>query len=155
MVTLREVTPADLPALHQFQLDEQANRMAAVIPRDAQAFEALWSKVLKDPAVWPRAILADGELAGSISCFKMDGLDAVGYWIAREQWGRGIATAALRLLLTQVSVRPLHARVAAHNEASLRVLTRCGFAVVGRRFSPGDARYLECEEVVLELRESV
>ncbi len=126
--------------------------MAAVIPRDEAAFSAVWEKSLSEPGVTAWAIIADGTLVGSIACFKMDGLDAVGYWIAKEHWGRGIATRALELLLEAVTVRPLHARAARHNVASIRVLERCGFVVTGYRLSPGDARYLECEEAMLILR---
>jgi RimJ/RimL family protein N-acetyltransferase len=63
--------------------------------------------------------------------FVRDGERQVGYWIARDRWGRGIATAALTALLEQVTERPLCARVAAHNRGSLRVLEKCGFRLVG------------------------
>ncbi len=125
--------------------------MAAVHPRDPDAFHAQWEKIFADPTVVARAIVADGSLAGSISCFKLDGQDAVGYWIAREHWGRGIASAALRLLLEEVAVRPLYARAARHNVASIRVLERCGFKITGYQVSPGTDRYVACEEVLMRL----
>jgi RimJ/RimL family protein N-acetyltransferase len=81
----------------------------------------------------------------------MDGQDAVGYWIAREHWGRGIATRALGLLLEEVAIRPLHARAARTNAASIRVLERCGFRVTGYEHSPETERYPACEEAVLLL----
>ena len=81
----------------------------------------------------------------------MDGEDAIGYWIAKEHWGRGIASRALELLLQEVPRRPLVARVARHNGASLRVLERCGFRVMGCRESPASERYRACEEVLLRL----
>jgi RimJ/RimL family protein N-acetyltransferase len=37
----------------------------------------------------------------------------------------------LRLFVEQTHERPLHAVVAEHNAASLRVLDKCGFAHVG------------------------
>jgi RimJ/RimL family protein N-acetyltransferase len=75
----------------------------------------------------------------------------VGYWIAAEHWGRGIATRALSLLLELVATRPLHARVARDNVASIRVLERNGFSLTGYEWSPGDERYIECEEAILML----
>lgn len=54
-------------------------------------------------------------------------LREVGYWVARELWGGGIATAALAGLLLVETRRPLYAGVA----GSLRVLEKCGFAVCG------------------------
>ena len=51
----------------------------------------------------------------------------MGYWIGREYWGRGVATAALRSLLEVIPERPLHPLVAAGNAGSIRVLEKCGF----------------------------
>jgi len=150
-VRLRSVEVADLPALYQIQAEPEGSRMAAVIPRTEEAFHAHWAKVLCDANVVPRVILADEVLAGSISCFQREGLNFLGYWLAREHWGKGIASRALALLLEDVSIRPLHARAARTNVASLRVLQRCGFVVTGYRHSPADERCLECEEAMFVL----
>ena len=150
-VRLREVVDADLPTFFRHQLDPDANRMCVSHPRDEATFHAHWAKVLADPTVVCKAILADGELVGRIGCFQMDGLDAVGYWIGQEFWGRGIATRALALLLEEVPLRPLHARAAKSNVASIRVLERCGFAVTGYRMSLPDDLFPECEEALLVL----
>jgi RimJ/RimL family protein N-acetyltransferase len=47
-----------------------------------------------------------------------------------------------------VTVRPLHARAAASNTASIKALLRCGFTLVETKFSPEspNGRYLACEE---------
>ena len=125
--------------------------MAMTNPRSADSFEIHWEKALADPDVTAKVISVRNVLAGCISCFKSDGLDSVGYWIGREFWGQGIASRALELLLEQVSVRPLHARVATGNRASLRVLQKCGFVVQSVQMSPADVRYQECEEAFLVL----
>lgn len=174
-VRLRPVVPADLPAIFQMQLDPEGNQMAMVKPRDAAAFHAAWEGIFADPRVVPRVIVAGndsgignsavtsagesyrggssggGGMLGVISCFQRDGLDYIGYWIEREHWGKGLATRALALLLHEVTRRPLYARVAATNPASLRVLTRNGFTEVSREWSPGTDRLLACEEVILKL----
>ena len=150
-IRLRPVVPGDLPTLFQFQLDPESNRLAAVIPRDLDTFNAVWEKIFADPTVVARAVLAEGTLVGSIGCFKMDGLDAVGYGIARQHWGKGIATRALTLLLEEVTIRPLHARAARANAPSIRVLEKCGFVITGYRHSPGTDRYLACEDADLVL----
>jgi len=142
---------ADLPALFEHQADPESVKMAVVFPRDAEAFTAHWTKILADPSIVARTIIADDALAGSVSCFEMDGLRSVGYWIAREHWGRGIATRALALLLAEIPQRPLHARVARSNAASIRVLEKNGFAVTAYRVSPADGRFPECEEAILVL----
>ncbi len=150
-VRLRGVESRDLPTLFEFQLDPEANRLAATNPRSAAAFNAHWEKILEDPNVTVKAILVGDRLAGYVSCFKSESLDLVGYWIGKEFWGQGVATRALELLLAKAPIRPLHARVAVANGASLRVLQKCGFAIVRYQKSPANDRFAECEEAVLEL----
>jgi RimJ/RimL family protein N-acetyltransferase len=130
-VRLREVVPDDLPMHFAQQRDPESTRIAAVAPRDRPAFDAHWRTILEDPSVVVRTVLADGTPVGSVLSFLRDGRRHVGYWIAREHWGRGIATAALGALLDEVRERPLFATVAAGNHGSRRVLERCGFRPVG------------------------
>ncbi|MFN0134162.1 MAG: GNAT family N-acetyltransferase [Phycisphaerales bacterium] len=92
-----------------------------------------------------------GTILGSINCFQMDGLDAVGYWIAREHWGLGIASRALALFFAEVTRRPLHARAALTNAASIRVLRKGGFRITGTFFGAATDRYPACEVVSLIL----
>lgn len=152
-VRIRPVASEDLPTLFEFQLDTESNQMAFTHPRSADDFDAHWSKILNDPSVVARAIVADASLAGCISCFTCDGTDSIGYWIGKQFWGRGIATRALTLLLEEVRSRPLHSRVAVSNIASIRVLENCGFHEVRREWSPATERYVECEEIVMGLSE--
>lgn len=155
-VRLRRTTHEDVAALFEIQLDPAGNELAGTKPRDRAAFEARWEEILKmpqDPAVrvTPRVILADGELVGSINVFPQEGVDSIGYWIARGHWGRGIATRAVALLVAEVEVRPLFARVIAHNVASLRALEKNGFVAVLRGAAEGNERYVGGERVVLRL----
>lgn len=151
-VSLRPVGPGDLPRMYEMQLDPESNRMAVTTPRSREAFDAHWAKVLGDPANTTRAVLLDGRVVGSVSCFPTDGEDHVGYWIDRAWWGRGIASRALELLLREVTQRPLVAAAATGNGASLRVLQKCGFVIEHVRHSPATERYPACEEAVLVLR---
>lgn len=75
----------------------------------------------------------------------------VTYWIGRSAWGRGIASRALELLLEAVPVRPLYARAASDNIASLRVLRKAGFEIVGTEIAYAAARKHEIEETILRL----
>ena len=152
-VRLRTIESADLPVLYGFQLDTEANQLAATNPRNVDQFNDHWQKILNDPSVTVRSIQVDDELAGCISCFKSDGHDSIGYWIGKNFWGQGVATQALRLLLGEVSARKIRARVAVSNAGSLRVLQKCGFRIIGHRHSPADERYHECEEAILELEQ--
>jgi len=148
---LRAVTKDDLPTLFEHQSDPESNRMAAFPPRDRDAFGAHWVKILADPKVLTRAISVDGVLAGYVLSFERFGKREVGYWIAREHWGRGIATRALAAFLLLDPVRPLYARVATHNTGSIRVLQKCGFAVTDEEDgSPGPIDD-GIEDVILKL----
>ena len=101
--------------------------MAAFNSRDRAAFDQHWAKILADENNLNQTIVADDHVAGNIASFLMEGQREVGYWIERAFWGRGIASAALSAFLRLEQRRPLHAGVAKHNAASLRVLQKCGF----------------------------
>ena len=126
-VVLREVTEEDLPIFFEHQRDPEANRMAAFAARDRDAFMAHWTKLLGDPSLETRAVVADGQVAGNIGNWEQSSLRLIGYWIGREFWGRGVATQALSAFLDEVTTRPLYAHVATTNVASIRVLEKCGF----------------------------
>ena len=134
---LREVLPADLAAHFAQQDDAEANAMAAVPTRDRAAFDALWERLLADPAVYLRSVVAGEEVVGSVLSLPRDDGRHVGYRVGREHWGRGIATAALGLMLGEIAERPLLAVVALHNERSLRVVAKHGFTRVGERVEGG------------------
>lgn len=126
-VELREVTEDDLPIFFEHQLDKTAADMAAFPSRDLAPFMAHWDKILADPSIAKRTILFNGEVAGNIVSFGPANERCVGYWLGHDFWGRGVATAALRLFLKVESTRPLFALVAAHNAGSIQVLAKCGF----------------------------
>ena len=153
-VTLREVAPSDLPIFFEQQLDPAANHMAAFTrgdPADREAFDAHWARILGDDAVTAKTILCDARVAGHIASFERSGEPEVTYWIGREYWGRGVATQALRALLGDLEPRPLYARVAEDNAASIRVLQKCGFRISGRDKGFANARGEETEELILTL----
>jgi RimJ/RimL family protein N-acetyltransferase len=154
-VQLREVAEADLPIFFEFQLDPEANYMAAFTakdPSDRAAFMAHWAKILADDSIVKRTIIHDGQVVGSIVRFEQDGKPEVGYWIGKEHWGKGIATSALSQFLNVVTERPLYAAAARDNVASIRVLEKCGFAITGYGKWFSNARGEEIEEAILELR---
>jgi RimJ/RimL family protein N-acetyltransferase len=80
---------------------------------------------------------------------------AVGYWIGRDYWGKGVATRALSNFLRLVKTRPLYAHVAEHNVASLRVLEKCGFQLSGKAKVTAAGSGGEIEEFILKLDDGV
>ena len=75
----------------------------------------------------------------------------VTYWLGKAYWGRGIATQALAAFLRVQQRRPLIARVAKDNIASIRVLQKCGFVLTAETKGFANARGAEIEEVILTL----
>ena len=101
-----------------------------------------------------RAVVVDGEVAGTIGSWGDLGEREVTYWIGRAYWGKGIATYALNAFLTVDPSRPLHARVASDNVASRRVLEKCGFRVIATERGFAEARSAKIEEAVLRLEQA-
>ena len=151
-IRLRDVTESDLPIFFEQQRDPVANEMAAFPARDRVAFIAHWAKIRDDETNILKTVLYDDRVAGNIVSWEHSGEREVGYWLGREFWGKGIATWALSLFLEQVTMRPLHAHVAKHNRASIRVLEKCGFTITGEDKGLSIAGSEEVEEVILILR---
>lgn len=131
LLTLAEVTDADLPFLFAIQQDPASNHMADVAPRDAATFAAHWTKIRSNPDSIARVIRADGERAGLVLSFIRDGVRELGYWIDQPHWGLGIASRAVREFLPLDPNRPLTARVVKDNAGSIRVIERNGFTRTG------------------------
>ena len=128
---LREVEDGDLDALFAQQADPESYLLADVKTRDREAFDAHWAKIRSDPDTLLRVIDDDGHVAGHVLSFIRDGERELGYWIDRERWGRGLASAAVAEFLTIETRRPLSAHVAPGNLASVRVLEKSGFTRTG------------------------
>jgi RimJ/RimL family protein N-acetyltransferase len=150
-VRLRAVEDGDLPVFYAHQRDSEASRMAAFPSREHDAFLAHWAKIRATPQeTIIRTILCAGQVAGNVGSWVQGGERHVSYWVGREFWGRGIASAALALLLAEVQARPLYAHVISHNVASIRVLQKCGFVILGSEKFPDNAGG-EIEEIILTL----
>jgi RimJ/RimL family protein N-acetyltransferase len=150
-VRLRNVAEGDLPIFFDQQCDPDALRMAAVVPRDREAFLAHWTKLLADWTVPVRTVLLGGQVAGNVVSWERDCKRLVGYWIGKHYWGKGVATRALREFLGIVQARPLYAHVAKHNIGSIRVLEKCGFTICVEETEALGAPSDGVEELVLKL----
>jgi RimJ/RimL family protein N-acetyltransferase len=105
--------------------------------KDAAAFIA-YARAMTPETLF--AIDVEDKAVGGIGFFLQTDVERVsaeiGYWLGEPFWGRGIATDALSAVtqygiahyrLTRVFALPF-----AHNEASCRVLEKCGYALEGR-----------------------
>ena len=153
-VTLRPLEDRDLDAIYEQATDPESIRMAAFTSEhqtDRRAFLDRMARLRADTSVSNRVIDVDGALAGTIASFRIDDQLEVTYWVDRAQWGKGIATAALQLLLAETAERPVYARAASDNVGSLRVLEKAGFRRIGVDRGYANGRGEEIEETIMRL----
>ena len=97
------------------------------------------------PDPWGSHLFFDGDGAlvgfGGFKGAPREGEVEIGYAIAPARQGRGLATAAARLLVERARIAGVE-RVTAHTlperNASTMVLSRCGFRLTGARTDPDD-----------------
>lgn len=151
---LRDVIDSDLEVFFENERDPQAARMAAFTakePENREKFNAHWARIRAVASVNIQTILVDGQVAGSVLSYEDEGHPEVSYWIGRQYWGKGIATQALQAFLQVQTARPIYARAAKDNLASIRVLEKCGFKLIEETKGFANARGEEIEEVLMKL----
>lgn len=153
-VIVRDMAEDDLDVLFDIQDDDTAQHMAAFTSPDGNVratYAAKGRKIVVNDEIIKKVIVVDDEIVGSVASFVVAGDTEVTYWIRRDLWGRGIASAALAELLREVTVRPILARAAADNAGSARVLLRNGFTRVGEDTSYAEARGATITEYIYRL----
>ena len=127
----------------EFSEEESFRYTAGAVPASVQALRKEFSELRAGPSpdsaeIWLNWAIrepATARLVGALQAtvFK-DGVLWIGYRIVRSASGRGVATAAVQWLLRELGRRyPGHAAFAAvdtRNAPSLRVMEKCGFAVI-------------------------
>jgi RimJ/RimL family protein N-acetyltransferase len=106
-----------------------------------------------DPGSAPyllHVLLDGGTVAGRIGCHEgpREGTVEIGYAVAPEHRGRGVATAMVREFLDWLAargVRTVRASVSPDNAASRALLDRLGFVEVGSHLDDEDGLELELE----------
>ncbi|ETS87320.1 hypothetical protein PFICI_01148 [Pestalotiopsis fici W106-1] len=109
---------------------------------DAKSFINFSSQ--RQPRVNYCICLNDGTYAGGIGLIPSDPTDTecrtweLGYWLAKEQWGKGITTAAVKGFCkwtfdTFPELHRIEANVYETNNGSMKVLERVGFLREGVR----------------------
>lgn len=153
-IQLKPTIEPDLEFLFQFQLDGEAQYMAAFMPKntaDKAAYLAKYAKFLNDPTINNQTIWLGGTIVGSIAKFEIEGDAEITYWIDRKFWGKGIATAALKNFLAIEHARPIRGHAAFDNFASQKVMEKCGFIKTGTDKGFANTRQAEIEEFIYML----
>lgn len=145
-VHLSEFHSSDKPALVQHLNDREiyARTLRIPFPYTAAAADewlALYAKttVKQGRPVHFAIRSADNALIGGCGFNGIEvgasHLAEVGYWLAKPFWGRGIMTAVVERLcrhaFEEFGLVKITANVHAHNQASTRVLEKCGFQQEG------------------------
>ena len=140
-VSLRRWTEQDVPAVVAACRDPLIARFVAGVPspygeHEARTFLADQERRRQEGTTLDLAVTstAADRAIGAIGLPSVDlaqGRASVGYWVTAEFRGRGVATAALRLLclwaFDVLALRRLELFVVPGNIASQRVAERCGF----------------------------
>lgn len=134
MIQLRPFLPDDAEPVQLLLNDRQVSQYLTsrvAFPYSLEDARRWVEQGCLDNPTW--AIEYGGELAGCIGVEPDANAKAaaIGYWIGRPFWGRGVATAAVAQV-TSESLRPgglerLYAGVFHTNLASMRVLQKCGY----------------------------
>jgi RimJ/RimL family protein N-acetyltransferase len=142
-VVIRTLQPGDAQALLEFELANREWFERHIDPRPPQFYspQGVASHIadyLERHAAgnWHPCVVLDqqGRIAGRANLKDIDrgaGRAEIGYRIAQSAAGKGLATAALQHLVSLASthwrLKEVFAEVTADNEASARVLEKCGF----------------------------
>lgn len=153
-IELKNTEENDLESLFTFQIDKEANYLAAFTskdPTDKSAYLKKFARLLAEDSVNTKTIIFNGEIAGSVAKFEMEGEPEITYWIGKKFWGKGIATKALQKFLDLEKIRPIYGRVAFDNFGSIKVLEKCGFKKIGTDKGFANSREKEIEEIIYKL----
>jgi len=138
---LRPLRRSDAGLIAMYTGDKRVAHTTSSIPHPlppgaTEAFIARVTASERAEDVWAIDGSAHGsaEVLGVIGLKRMDrGQSEIGYWVAPAFWNTGIASDAVRALLTAnpQGVRTIFASVFQDNPGSARVLTNCGFEYLG------------------------
>jgi ribosomal-protein-alanine N-acetyltransferase len=142
---LRELHLADAPDLFGFRSDPEVQRYNSAPMRDPAEAAALIDQLRAQYAArqavhWAITLPGDSRvvgLTGLASWEKYHSRAEIGYDLRRDHWGRGLATDALRAVLTfaftRLNLHRVEAQTIADNHASTKLLQRLGFQLEGMR----------------------
>lgn len=136
MINLREYRDSDIPLLVEYLNNPRVTQyLTSSIPEPYTEADATWwvSEGSKSSIV--KAIECDGVFVGTIGVqpgsFERAHTGEIGYWLGEVHWGKGLATQAISTMTNTIfettDIIRLFAPVFAPNEASQRVLVKCGY----------------------------
>ncbi|GIM92046.1 GNAT family N-acetyltransferase [Paractinoplanes toevensis] len=143
MPELERLHAGHAPAVLAFELANRGYFAASIADRGDDYFDrfadrhrALLAEQETGVCAFYVLVAEDGAVLGRFNLFDIEDHTAVlGYRVAQQAAGRGVATAAVRelcrLAAAELGLRTLRAAAADDNVASRKVLTKAGFVPVG------------------------
>ncbi|MFC7457407.1 GNAT family N-acetyltransferase [Brachybacterium sp. GCM10030267] len=162
-VTLRLLAPSDAPALAELESRNREHLLVGAPERTANWFTEAGQRAAIAQAVEDREAgrglpltiwLEENGSSRLVGRLSFTGIvrgaaefASLGYWVDHADTGRGIAThAAIAVAFGGLGLHRLQAEVQVGNDASVRVLQRCGFAEFGlaRSFLRLGGQWADC-----------
>jgi RimJ/RimL family protein N-acetyltransferase len=150
---------ADLEAFCAMEGDAEVRRYVGGAPRTREAAEQRFrERAMRDVAgrlgMWAAVLKADGSYVGRCGLYpnldggaKVAGEAVLGFYIAREFWGRGLATEAARAFVDfgfgELKLARIVGSVQVENAASIRVLDKLGFVIARHEVGPRSFYHFE------------
>lgn len=144
MVTIRKWEMSDAEALAKALSNKKVmDNLRDGLPypyTEDDAKQYINAMLAADPAdTFAYAVCVDGKVVGSIGAFRQENIHnrtaELGYYLAEEQWGKGIMTQAVRQLCEVIfettDILRIFAEPFSHNAGSRRVLEKAGFNFEG------------------------
>lgn len=143
-LTLRRLTDADAPAIMALFGDPEVLRFLNMPPKDTPEkaidlirwFDGMFND--RGGVQWGVSRRSDDHVIGTCGFYGWDQENRhvdIGYHIARSEWDRGYATEAAHILIRwcfdHLDVHRIQADCTAGNDASERVMLKCGFTLEG------------------------
>ena len=142
-LALRPLAVSDIDRVADYLGDFDVSRMLSRAPHPYDREDGLEKlrRAEEDAARWPDieeigfAIDHEGGLVGAISFRALHATPVIGYWLGRPYWGQGLmgeaVQAALGWLFAMRAVAAVDASVMQDNPASVALLRKVGFAIIG------------------------
>jgi [ribosomal protein S5]-alanine N-acetyltransferase len=150
---------ADLEAFCAMEGDAEVRRYVGGAPRTREAAEQRFRERALRPvdgrlAMWATVLKVDDRYVGRCGLYphfeggaKVAGDGVLGFYLAREFWGRGLATEAGRAFVNfgfdELKLARIVTSVQVENAASIRVLEKLGFAIASHEVGPRSFYHFE------------
>ena len=145
----RDHEPGDLDPFCAMEADPEVRRYVGGRPRTREEGEQKFRDVYLKPitnrmGMWATVFKPEGRYIGYCGVYagSMPGEGTLGYYIAHDYWGRGLASEAARAFVDfafrDLALTRIIASVEAGNQASKRILEKLGFQLEWRE--PGERR---------------